>query len=107
SGGFFFCSTPAAHPHNAKAVNSLLGLYKPYSGIPQSIMRSFLLLITLICTSQLVFAQKGLTGLWSGVLSNDSTTIRKDQGFEIALTQYKEKVYGYTRSSFIVNDTLF
>ncbi|MCR6720211.1 MAG: hypothetical protein NVV59_07865 [Chitinophagaceae bacterium] len=70
-------------------------------------MRSFLLLITLICTSQLVFAQKGLTGLWSGVLSNDSTTIRKDQGFEIALTQYKEKVYGYTRSSFIVNDTLF
>lgn len=81
--------------------------YKPYSGIPQLIMRSYLLLITLLFTSQLVFAQKGLTGLWSGVLSNDSSTIRKDQGFEIALTQYKEKVYGYTRSSFIVNDTLF
>jgi hypothetical protein len=51
-------------------------------------------------------AQQTLTGLWIGSLSNDSTTVRNDQSYEIALTQYKEKVYGYSRSSFIVNDTL-
>lgn len=69
-------------------------------------MRNLLLLICLAVSCQ-SFAQKGLTGLWTGILTNDSATVRKDQGFEIALTQYKEKVYGYTRSSFIVNDTLF
>lgn len=34
-------------------------------------------------------------------------TVRKDQSFEIALTEYKGKVYGYSCSEFIVNDTLF
>ena len=33
--------------------------------------------------------------------------MRKDQSFEIALTQYKEKVYGYSRMNFIINDTLY
>ena len=50
---------------------------------------------------------KSLTGLWVGTLSNDSSTIRKDQSFEIALTEYKGRVYGYSRSEFIVNDTLY
>ena len=40
-------------------------------------------------------------------MSNDSVTTRKDQGFELALTQYKNKVYGYSRNTFIVNDTLY
>ena len=40
-------------------------------------------------------------------MSNDSATIRKDQSFEIALTEYRGKVYGYSRSEFIVNDTLY
>lgn len=40
-------------------------------------------------------------------MSNDSSTVRKDQSFEIALTEYKGKVYGYSCSEFIVNDTLF
>ncbi|PZR29483.1 MAG: hypothetical protein DI535_01875 [Citrobacter freundii] len=52
-------------------------------------------------------AQKSLTGLWTGTLSNDSTTIRKDQAFELALTEYRGKVYGYSRASFIVRDTFF
>lgn len=56
-----------------------------------------------LCSS----AQKPLTGLWTGTISNDSTTVRHDQSFEIALTQYKEKVYGYSRRTFIVNDTLY
>lgn len=66
--------------------------------------RYLLLLLLLPAASQ---AQHSLTGLWSGTLSNDSSTIRKDQSFELALTEYKGKVYGYTRTAFIVRDTLF
>jgi hypothetical protein len=51
--------------------------------------------------------QKTLTGLWTGTLTNDSSTVRRDQSYEIVLTQYKNKVYGYSRSTFIVNDTLY
>ncbi len=55
----------------------------------------------------LFFFGQSLTGLWTGALSNDSATVRKDQLFEIVLTEYKGKVYGYSRSEFIVNDTLY
>jgi len=71
------------------------------------IMKTFQLLVFLLFFPLVFHAQKTLTGLWIGSLSNDSTTVRRDQSFEIALTQYKEKVYGYSRSSFIVNDTLY
>lgn len=50
---------------------------------------------------------QSLTGLWTGSLSQDSTSVRKDQSFEIALTEYKGKVYGYSCSEFLVNDTLY
>lgn len=70
-------------------------------------MKTLKLLFLLLFVPLVFHAQKSLTGLWIGTLSNDSTTIRKDQSFEIALTQYKEKVYGYSRSTFIVNDTLY
>jgi hypothetical protein len=63
----------------------------------------FLLLFFIPCFG---FAQS-LNGVYIGVLSNDSTTIRKDQSFEMALTEYKGKVYGYAYSTFIVNDTLY
>ncbi len=55
----------------------------------------------------LFFYAQTLTGLWTGILSNDSNTVRKDQSFEIVLTEYRGKVYGYSRSEFIVNDTLY
>lgn len=42
-----------------------------------------------------------------GTLSNDSNTVRKDESFEIALSEYKGKVMGYSRSTFFVNDTLY
>lgn len=48
-----------------------------------------------------------LTGVWTGTLSNDSLTIRKNQTFEIALTENRGAVYGYTYSTFIANDSLF
>ncbi|HEU5165999.1 MAG TPA: hypothetical protein VFU29_10695 [Chitinophagaceae bacterium] len=66
-------------------------------------LKLFLLLFFIPC---LGFAQS-LNGVYTGVLSNDSTTIRKDQSFEMALTEYNGKVYGYAYSTFIVNDTLY
>ncbi len=64
-------------------------------------------LLFLLLLSPVFFYGQSLTGLWTGSLSNDSNTIRKDQSFEIALTEYRGKVYGYSRSEFIVNDTLY
>jgi len=64
-------------------------------------------LSALFILSPIFFYAQSLTGLWTGSLSNDSTTVRKDQSYEIALTEYKGKVYGYSRSEFIVNDTLY
>ena len=64
-------------------------------------------LILLLVLSPLTFLGQSLSGLWMGTLTNDSTSVRQDQSFEIVLTQYKEKVYGYSRSTFIVNDTLY
>lgn len=76
------------------------------SSIASSITKHFKL-TALFLLSPLFFFAQSLTGLWTGALSNDSTTIRKDQSFEIALTEYRGKVYGYSRSEFIVNDTLY
>ena len=63
----------------------------------------FLLLFFIPCFG---FAQS-LNGVYTGVLTNDSTTIRKDQSFEMALTEYNGKVYGYAYSTFIIHDTLY
>jgi hypothetical protein len=64
-------------------------------------------LTVLLLFFPLVFFAQTLTGLWTGTLTNDSSTIRRDQSFEIVLTQYKEKVYGYSRMTFFVHDTLY
>src|SRR4051812_30531051 len=63
--------------------------------------------IVLLLVMPTISWSQQLTGLWVGALSNDSSTVRKDQSFEIALTEYRGKVYGYSRSEFIVNDTLY
>jgi hypothetical protein len=55
----------------------------------------------------LIFHAQSLTGLWTGKMSNDSNTVRKDDEYEIVLTEYKNKVYGYTRSTFFVDDNLY
>lgn len=70
-------------------------------------MKTIRLTIILFVLPFTVSAQKTLTGLWTGTVSNDSSTIRKDQSFEIVLTQYKDKVYGYSRMTFFVRDTLY
>lgn len=71
-------------------------------------MKTLRLLTFCLILSSAAQAQKSLTGLWTGTLTNDSIhALRKEQPFELALTEYKGKVYGYSRSSFIFHDTLF
>jgi len=64
------------------------------------------LLVFLLLAPFLGFSQT-LTGLWVGSLTNDSNTLRRDQSFEMALTEYKGKIYGYSHTTFMVHDTLF
>jgi hypothetical protein len=71
-----------------------------------NIMKKLSLFIAILLISYSGFSQS-LTGLWNGTFTNDSTTLRADQPFEIALTEYKGKVYGYSRREFIKNDTLY
>jgi protein tyrosine phosphatase (PTP) superfamily phosphohydrolase (DUF442 family) len=73
---------------------------------PLSILKRIRLTVLLL-VSPLFFFGQTLTGLWTGALSNDSSTVRKDQSFEIVLTEYRGKVTGYSRSEFIVDDTLY
>lgn len=70
-------------------------------------MKSAKLLLILLLLPFVFHAQKTLTGLWTGSMSNDSTAIRRDQNVEIALSQYKQKVTGYSRSTFVINDSLY
>ena len=70
-------------------------------------MRFLQLLLIFLFFPLFFYAQTSLTGLWVGTLDNDSATVRKDQAFEIALTEYRGKVYGYSRMTFTVNDTLY
>lgn len=74
--------------------------------IPISSHRKYKLVLLFLLSPFFSYAQS-LTGLWIGTLGNDSTTVRKDQSFEIALTEYRGKVYGYSRSEFIVDDVLY
>lgn len=70
-------------------------------------MRTLQLLSLVLVISITSYSQHSLTGVWAGTLSNDSSTVRRDQSYELALTEYRGKVYGYSRSTFIVNDTLY
>ncbi|MEO6610839.1 MAG: hypothetical protein ABIT05_16555 [Chitinophagaceae bacterium] len=80
--------------------------YRASRNIPHSNLKR-LSLVGFLLLAPLLFHAQSLTGLWTGALRNDSSTVRKDQSFEIALTEYRGKVYGYSRSEFIVNDTLY
>ena len=71
-----------------------------------SIMK-LLKLSLLLTLFPVFFYGQSLTGLWMGRMTNDSATIRKDDEYEIVLTQYKNKVYGYTRNTFFVEDNLY
>lgn len=68
-------------------------------------MRNILLILLLLPIGAL--AQKTLSGVWTGALTNDSTQARNDQTFELALTEYRGKVYGYSYATFLENDHLY
>jgi hypothetical protein len=44
-------------------------------------------------------------GLYSGTLINDST--KKVQTYELALNEYRDKIWGYSYTTFVVNDTFY
>ncbi len=46
-----------------------------------------------------------VSGLYSGTLVNDST--KKVQQYEFALSEYRDKITGYSYTTFVVNDTFF
>lgn len=54
--------------------------------------------------SQVLSAQV-LSGLYSGTLVNDST--KKEQRYELALSEYRGKITGYSYTTFVRNDSLF
>ena len=66
-------------------------------------MRTFLFLLGVL-TAQALSAQV-ITGLYRGSLTNDST--KKDQRYELALSEYRGKITGYSYTTFVRNDSLF
>ncbi|ANE51759.1 hypothetical protein [Flavisolibacter tropicus] len=63
----------------------------------------------LVLAFTLLFAVKGqsqvVSGLYGGTLVNDST--HKVQNYEVALSEYRGKITGYSYTTFVVNDTFF
>ncbi|MGN6402709.1 MAG: hypothetical protein ACTHMD_19785, partial [Flavisolibacter sp.] len=66
-------------------------------------MRIFLVLF-FISLANLLSAQV-IRGLYSGRLTNDST--KKEQRYELALSEYRGKITGYSYTTFVRNDSLF
>jgi len=77
------------------------------TGLAATINTMKILHLSIALFLPLIFHAQSLTGLWTGKMSNDSNTVRKDDEYEIVLTEYKNKVYGYTRSTFFVDDNLY
>jgi hypothetical protein len=67
-------------------------------------MKNYLLMMmaaALCCSAK----AQVIAGLYSGNLRNDST--QKIQRYELALSEYRGKVFGYSYTTFIRNDSLF
>jgi len=67
-------------------------------------MKNTFLVLLFLCFTCSTQAQN-VTGLFSGTLVNDST--KKLQNYELALTEYRGKIWGYSYTTFIVNDTFY
>jgi len=64
-----------------------------------------LYLFVFILTSPLSMLSQSLHGLWSGTMVND--TLRVTQNFELALSEYRGKITGYTYQTYIIRDTFY
>jgi len=65
----------------------------------KNLFAAFILLLSLKGQSQVV------TGLYSGTLYNDTTKML--QKYEVALSEYRGKITGYSYTTFVVNDTFY
>src|SRR5215204_3184170 len=63
-----------------------------------------LFLLFFIALTQILSAQV-VSGLYAGTLVNDST--KKEQRYELALSEYRGKITGYSYTTFVRNDSLF
>lgn len=65
--------------------------------------------LTVLLATLFVFftadAQQILAGIYSGSMYNDSTKML--QKYELALSEYRGKVFGYSYVTFVVNDTFY
>jgi hypothetical protein len=66
-------------------------------------MKKIFFLLSIFCY-QFSDAQV-VSGLYSGTLVNDST--KKIQQYEFALSEYRDKITGYSYTTFVVNDTFY
>jgi hypothetical protein len=64
-----------------------------------------LYLFVFILTSPISMLAQSLHGLWSGTMVND--TLRVTQNFELALSEYRGKITGYTYQTYIIRDTFY
>jgi len=64
-----------------------------------------LYLFVFILTSPFSLLAQSLHGLWSGTMVND--TLRVTQNFELALSEYRGKITGYTYQTYIIRDTFY
>jgi len=63
------------------------------------------LFLTVIVLASLTASGQKIGGFYSGTLYNDST--RMVQKYELALSEYKGKITGYSYVTFVVNDTFY
>ncbi|HYK56872.1 MAG TPA: hypothetical protein VEV15_10420, partial [Flavisolibacter sp.] len=64
----------------------------------------FVFVFVFLISAQTLSAQV-IGGLYSGTLVNDST--QKEQRYELALSEYRGKITGYSYTTFVRNDSLF
>lgn len=66
-------------------------------------MKNFLVLLFFLLS--LTGRAQSVSGLFSGNLVNDST--KKVQHYELALSEYRDKITGYSYTTFVINDTFY
>ena len=62
-------------------------------------------LVFLFVFTSLFSSAQVVSGLYTGTLVNDST--KKEQRYELALSEYRGKITGYSYTTFVVNDTFY
>src|SRR5688572_3036538 len=65
----------------------------------KNLILAFILLLSVKGEAQIV------SGIYAGTLFNDTTKMQ--QKYEVALSEYRGKITGYSYTTFIVNDTFY